>query len=280
MKNIDQIEFFEYLKNNHKLLYEEYQDVNYEGELDGFCDYCKKDVFLKITSKKHVVGIFNEVSQFPIFYTMELKCPKCLRILIKQIVKIKIEEIYNSKNELMESNINIDDEEYDDEEFTRKYKYLIFEIFSIPTSEISDSLENIPDEYSTLKHTISEALFAMNHKKNISATIMFRRGIQIIAKEILGAEGKTLYNQLEWLKSNENKLRVDLSEIFHEHSKLIKDIGNQGAHPETDIELQNFTNEDVNSLHDLFLIIIYEIFVKPEKLTQLKQELKNSRKLN
>ncbi|WP_313266799.1 DUF4145 domain-containing protein [Epilithonimonas vandammei] len=279
MKNINAIDFLQYLKNNHNLLYNDYKDYEYSGEFDGTCDYCKKDVFFKIISKRYVNGIFDDSYEFPIFHTLQLKCPKCLRIIIKQTVKIKLEEIYNSKDELMESTINFDDEEYENEEFSRKYEYLIFEILSIPTSEIEESLENIPQKYISLRDSVSEAIFAMNHNKNISATIMFRRAIQIIAKEILGAQGKSLYGQLEWLKINENKLKIDLSEIFHEHTKLIKDIGNQGAHPEEDIELQNFSSNDVNSLHDLFLIIIFEIFVKPEKLKQIKEELRNSRKI-
>ena len=237
MKNIDEFEFLEYLNNNHKLLYSDYKDYQFSGEFDGDCDYCKKDVFFKLISSSYSFGVFRQDSDYPTFYTLQLKCPKCLRVVIKQLVKIKVEEIYNSKGVLMETNINVDDEKYDDEEFNYKNKFFIFELLSIPTTEISETLENIPSHYSSLRETIAEAKFAMNHHKNISATILFRRGLQIIVKDILGAQGKTLYNQLEWLKTNQNILNVDLSEVFHDHSKLVKDIGNQGAHPDIDFEL-------------------------------------------
>lgn len=127
---------------------------------------------------------------------------------------------------------------------------------------------------------VDEALFCMQHNKNISAVIMFRRALQIIVKDILGGKGKTIYNQLTWIKENENNLKINLSEMFHDNSNLIKNIGNQGAHPDIDEDLHTFTGNDVAQLHDLYLIIVTEIFIKPEKLFKLKEELKINRKLS
>src|SRR5690606_7553382 len=118
--------------------------------------------------------------------------------------------------------------------------------------------------YTTLKQSVSEAMFAMAHGKFISSSIMFRRALQIIAKDILGAKGNTLHKQLEWLTTNENLLKIDLTDLFHDNSKLIKNVGNQGAHPDQDITLQDFSQNDLNNLHDLFLVIINEIFIKPK----------------
>ncbi len=101
----------------------------------------------------------------------------------------------------------------------------------------------------------------------------------MIAKNVLGAKGKTLFNQLEWLKENANLLNIDLTELFHDNSQLIKDVGNQAAHPDDDITLQEFTKDDVNKLYDLFLIIVNEIFIKPEKIKKIQEELKEKRKL-
>lgn len=82
-----------------------------------------------------------------------------------------------------------------------------------------------------------------------------------------------MHSQLEWLKENKNLLGIDLTELFHDNGKLIKDIGNQGAHLDEDITLQNFSEIDVNSLHDLFLVIVNEIFIKPKKLKAIQQDL-------
>ena len=113
----------------------------------------------------------------------------------------------------------------------------------------------------------------------MAATIMFRRAIQILAKDILGAKGGTLFKQLEWLKDNENSLKINLTEIFHDNSKLIRQVGNQGAHPDNDEDLQEFTEKDANSVHDIFLLLINEIFVLPEKIKAMKRELTERRKL-
>ena len=70
-----------------------------------------------------------------------------------------------------------------------------------------------------------------------------------------------------------------LSELFHDNSKLIRQVGNQSAHPEEDEDLNEFTEKDANILHDLFLVLINEVFVIPEKMKAMKKELAERRKL-
>jgi hypothetical protein len=152
----------------------------------------------------------------------------------------------------------------------------LYKLYSLPTKDERFISKDIPDKFESLKLTLAEAMFSLNHDKYISATIMFRRALQIITTEILGAQGKSLHQQLDWLKTNENLLKIDLSIIFHENSKLIRNVGNQGAHPEDDPALYKFNKEDVESLHDLFLIIINEIFIKPNKLKSIQEKTGNS----
>ena len=92
-------------------------------------------------------------------------------------------------------------------------------------------------------------------------------------------QGRDLFYQLEWLKSNPNKLEINLTNMFHDNSELIRKVGNQGAHTDNDPILQNFTEDDANGLHDLFLIIVNETFVLPERLKALQAELKTRRKI-
>ena len=72
---------------------------------------------------------------------------------------------------------------------------------------------------------------------------------------------------------------IDLVDVFHDNAKIIKDSGNQGAHPDDDITLHVFTKEDAEGLHDLFISIVHEVFVKPAKIKSLQEELKKNRKL-
>jgi hypothetical protein len=197
--------------------------------------------------------------------TYFLECPGCKRKAFYKTARIGIERTTGEK-----------DANGDDETRLLIQHYILF---ILPTREGSYINKDIPSEYVTLKNTVAEANFCLSHSKYLSATILFRRAIQIIAKDILGATGKTLHSQLEWLKNNKNKLDIDLSEVFHDNSKIIKDIGNQGAHPDDDVSLHDFKQEDADGLHDLFLSIIHELFVKPLKMKAMQDELIKNRKL-
>ncbi len=109
---------------------------------------------------------------------------------------------------------------------------------------------------------------------------MFRRGLQILAKQVLGAKGKTLFEQLKWLQENENELKINLTELFHDNSKLIREVGNQSAHPEDDVDLHEFTEADANAVHDLFILLINDLFVIPEKMKAMKNELAKESPIN
>ncbi|RZL45075.1 MAG: DUF4145 domain-containing protein [Pedobacter sp.] len=279
MKTLKLLELKKYLDLNYSKLYDDFQNFAFPDSIDGVCDACNKDVFFKVKSKTH-----SNYAQYTYdednhdFYTLWVTCPRCNRDSFIQYIKLQIERVVNNKAEVMPIDFDVDTAD-DEEEFSTKSQFLIYELMRIPTQENTHSLAYIPETHESLKLTVSEALFCMEREKQISAVIMFRRALQIIAKEILGAKGKTLYSQLEWLKTNENNLKIDLNEIFHENTTIIKDVGNQGAHPEEDDDLKHFTKRDVQMLHDLFLIIVTEIFIKPEKIRKIKEELKQNRKL-
>jgi len=168
-------------------------------------------------------------------------------------------------------------DEDDEDIFEDCYEH--YKLYRLPVSDENFINQDIPGEYVSLKDTTADAAFCLTHSKYIAAAILFRRAIQILAKDILGGVGRNLFEQLQWLKTNKNNLNVDLSEVFHDNAKIIKDIGNQGAHPDEDITLHNFSKEDAEGLHDLFITIIHEVFVKPAKLKTLQEDLMKSRKL-
>lgn len=282
MKMLNLNELKKYLDSNYRKHYEGFENIKFPDEIDGFCNFCNKDVYFKIQTKAHSNnsrGYFPDLDLVD-FYSLFVSCPRCQKKSFIHYLKLEIVYYFDPFGEQMDIDFNIDDEDLESEEnFSTKSKYFLYELLNIPTQEINYSLEDIPPKYPSLIESTSEAMFCMNHKKNIAAVVMFRRALQIIVKEILGGEGKTLYAQLNWLKANSNNLGIDLNEMFHDNSQLIKDVGNQGAHPDSDEELITFSESDVLKLHDLFLVIVTEIFIKPEKIRKITEELKANRKL-
>ncbi len=251
-------EFESYIKSNFELMYEE--SKNFESDrVSSKCDSCGRDIYLKANSY-YQAPKYGILASMPDFETVYVECPNCGRRSFIQTVVFK-EQI----------DIEI--------QGPPQYYYKHYLLYRIPDREIKYETSSIPKKYTTLISSINEALFCMDRSKFVSASLVFRRALQMIAKNVLGAKGKTLFNQLEWLKENANLLNIDLTELFHDNSQLIKDVGNQAAHPDDDITLQEFTKDDVNKLYDLFLIIVNEIFIKPEKIKKIQEELKEKRKL-
>lgn len=276
MDIINKKEFIAYIQSNYEKIYEmegEWQE--FQQEYDGFCDSCQRDVFLRIRSRRYQHYGYNSEG-IPTFLIYLIECPRCNGKRFNQPVLLEVKTTTNKTGQIVDLE---NEEDFDEEDYSTKTHYELYQLYSIPTKEESFVNKDIPDIYSTLKKSVSEAMFGMTHGKYISSAIMFRRALQIIAKDILGAKGKTLYNQLEWLITNENALKVDLTNLFHDNSKLIKDVGNQGAHLDQDITLQDFTQNDVNNLHDLFLVIVNEIFIKPTKLKAIQEDLIKNRKI-
>lgn len=260
MKLIDKNEFEEYIKNNYECILES-NETSLSQELSGTCDSCKRDVFLKVYSKTYEQPYYSD-DGLPRFVNIYLECPSCRRKSFIQTVQfVEQKAIKEGASTHYE------------------YTYRLYKLYRLPVSGENNINEDIPKQYSSLIKTSNEADYCLSNSKFIASSILFRRAIQILAKDVLGAKGKTLFKQLEWLQSNENLLKIDLTEVFHDNAEIIKDVGNQGAHPDDDITLHDFTKDDAYGLHDLFLSIIHEIFVKPAKMKALQDELKKNRKL-
>lgn len=260
MKLLNIQEFEQYIKTHHECVYES-NDSLINNQLPGICDHCNKDVFLQVQSESYY-SPYPSSNELPKFVAIYIECPACRR---RSFIKtIQFQEQISHKLETSTK-------------FT--YVYRLYKLYRLPISEENKVNKDIPQSYTALHKTLNEAHYCLNSSQYIASAILFRRAIQILAKDVLGAEGKTLFNQLEWLKVNRNLLGIDLTDVFHDNSRIIKDVGNQGAHPDNDPELHDFSKEDANGLHDLFISIVYEVFVKPERLKSLQEELKKQRKL-
>jgi hypothetical protein len=255
MELLNEKEFEKYIKENFKVILSN-DSSRVSSEQAGKCDFCQKDAYLKIGSRWHDSPYRS--GNLPSFVTFFIQCPSCGRQSFLICVVLA----------RLESNDN-----------GSKYVYDHYKIYNLPTQESQFETKDIPEEHNLLKKTVLEAKYTLQNGQFMSATIMFRRALQILAKNILGAKGGSLYKQLEWLKNNENDLKVNLTEIFHDNSKLIRQVGNQGAHPDDDEELQEFSEKDADAVHDLFLILVNEVFVLPAKIKSMKEELSQRRKL-
>lgn len=253
MKVQDKEEFEKYIRENYKLIVTNDSSAISE-DYAGFCDTCDKDVFLRIGSrwKSHIFGVNN----YPFFVTLFIQCPKCKK-------QSFIESVVLAKSNNGGST----------------YQYEHYRLLQVPTQDTTFETQDIPEQYTLLKKTVTEAKYNLLNSQYMSAAMMYRRALQILAKQILGAKGRTLFDQLKWLQENENNLKINLTELFHDNSKLIREVGNQSAHPEEDEDLHEFNDEDANALHDLFLLLVNDVFVLPEKIKAMKVELANRRKL-
>ncbi len=260
MELINKTEFENYIKQNFECIWESPSD-SINQEVPGKCDSCSRDVFLKVNSYSFDRPYYSD-DGLPRFVNIYIECPSCRRKSFIQTVQFVEQKAIKENSS------------------TRfEYTYRLYKLYRLPVSNEDYINENIPKKYPSLIKTSSEADYCLSNGKYVASAILFRRAIQILAKDVLGGKGSTLYKQLEWLKTNENLLKIDLSEVFHDNAKILKDIGNQGAHPDDDISLHDFTKEDALGLHDLFISIIHEIFVKPAKMKALQDDLKKSRKL-
>jgi hypothetical protein len=264
MKLLDEVEFRKYVEENFECLYKDEENSSISQQVPDTCDSCSRDVFLRVYSETFSETNYNAQTGLPKFVNIFIECPTCRRrsfiFAVQFVDQIRIHQPIGGVR--------------------FEYKHSLYKLYRLPIVSESYINEDIPATFTSLRKTATEANSCLKNSKFLAAAILFRRAIQIVAKNVLGAKGKTLFNQLEWLKTNKNSLNIDLTEVFHENAKIIKDIGNQGAHPDDDITLHEFTKEDANGLHDLFISIIHEIFVKPEKMKALQEELKKNRKLS
>ncbi len=123
------------------------------------------------------------------------------------------------------------------DELEQVFQY--FKLFRLPSVEESFANKDIPDEHNSLKDTVSEASFCLSFKKCSGS-------YSVQTCNTNSCKGYTWCNWQDTsssIRMAQNKLSIDLAEIFHDNAKIIKDIGNQEAHPDDDVTLHNFTKE-------------------------------------
>lgn len=152
-----------------------------------------------------------------------------------------------------------------------------YRVTSIP-SEGVEEIEELPDDPPSLRTAYRQAVRAMDANAHIAAALMFRRAVQVITRDLLGAKQGPLASELREVVGREyNGARI--RESFSEVGYILKEAGNQAAHPEKDPDLLDFTAEDTQDLQSIFMELVSELFIVPAAMQKAKVEFLARRKI-
>jgi hypothetical protein len=246
---LSQEEFEDYIADNYPDVTENMKST---GRIIDYCPYCKANMGMNVFRRKFVTKTKHhpakgaiEEPDFNSPFMIVFSCPDCQAQ--RRWIAYEIEG--------------------------RLYK-----IMSIPSDNIAE-IDELPAEPTSLRKAYNEAIRAYNANCPMAAAAMIRRALQVITREILGAPPSQLGNELRWLQGKKNRLDIILSSDFHDNAYIIKEIGNQAAHPDQDPDLLSFTDDDAINLNALFIDIATELFIIPQVSKKAKDEMMIRRKL-
>ena len=107
---------------------------------------------------------------------------------------------------------------------------------------------------------------------------MFRRAVHVITRDLLGAKPGNLANELhEVIGKTYNGVTITAN--FAEVGYIVKEAGNQGAHPDRDPDLLDFTSQDAQDLQTIFMELVSELFIVPAATKKAKDDFLARRKI-
>jgi Domain of unknown function (DUF4145) len=112
----------------------------------------------------------------------------------------------------------------------------------------------------------------------IAAAAMFRRALQVITRDILSAKPGNLGNELNDVVGKSYN-GVTITANFASVGYIVKEAGNQGAHPDKDPDLLDFTAEDAEDLQRIFMELVSDLFIAPEATKKAKADFLARRKI-
>ena len=152
-----------------------------------------------------------------------------------------------------------------------------YRVASLPSEGIED-IEEIPPEPPALRIAYKQAIRAMDANAHIAAAAMFRRALQVITRNILGATPGNLANELSEVVGTEFN-GTKITNDFADNGYIIKEAGNQGAHPDGDPDLLDFTQQDAEDLQQVFMELVSDLFIVPAATKKSKEEFLKRRKI-
>jgi hypothetical protein len=155
---------------------------------------------------------------------------------------------------------------------TRQYR-----VASLPAEGLEE-IGELPKDPPDLRIAYREAIRAMDANANIAAGAMFRRALQVITRQLLGAKHGNLANELREVVGKRYGNGV-VGSNFAEVGYIVKEAGNQASHPDADPDLLQFTAEDARDLQKIFMEIVSDLFVIPAAAEKAKKEFLDRRKI-
>jgi len=152
-----------------------------------------------------------------------------------------------------------------------------YKVASLPNDGIED-IEELPADPVSLRLAYKQAIRAMDANANIAAAAMFRRALQVITRQLLGATPGNLGNELRQVVGKPFNGGV-VTNNFANVGYIVKEAGNQGAHPDGDPDLLDFTAEDAMDLQSIFMDVVSELFVIPAAKQKAKDDFLSRRKI-
>jgi hypothetical protein len=73
---------------------------------------------------------------------------------------------------------------------------------------------------------------------------------------------------------------VTITANFATNGYIVKEAGNQGAHPDKDPDLLDFSPQDAEDLQRVFLELVSELFIVPEAARKAKADFLARRKIS
>jgi hypothetical protein len=162
---------------------------------------------------------------------------------------------------------------FDKNKRIRKY----FRVTSLPAEGIEE-INELPAEPAALRIAYRQAIRAIDANAHIAAAAMFRRALQIITRNLLGAKPGNLAHELNQVVGKTFNGGT-ITENFANVAYIVKEAGNQGAHPDRDPDLLDFTPQDAEDLQRIFMELVSELFVIPEATRRAKADFLARRKI-
>ncbi|HUC01361.1 MAG TPA: DUF4145 domain-containing protein [Candidatus Paceibacterota bacterium] len=259
---ITETDYSNYIIENFPDVTDQFSDRDH---ISGLCTNCGREVAFDITS--YGVSYVNLPPVFPEEppqkmaagnrpRTIMFRCPikGCGHLKLWVVVELELLKEGSKKSE--------------------RHTYLLN---SIPNE--NEEIEGVPNDPPQLKAAYKEAIRCLNANAPMAAAAMFRRALQVITRDILGAKPGKLANELKELKGSTNPLGIALTNDFSQNAYILKEAGNQGAHPDDDLDLLSFDPEDAEYLHQLFAEVVAEIFVAPAAAKKAREGFLKKRKI-
>lgn len=231
-----------------------------ESHWDLLCTSCKVTRGFQVTQRINA-GVTTEYGTFQIDHlapvTYVFRCPVCKNF--KQWIIFVI-----NRAEMVGGNTT--------------YKDHFYKVTSIPNEGLED-IEEMPQDPPSLRIAYRQAIRAMDANANLAAAAMFRRALQIITRDLLGATPGNLANELREVVGRSHSGGT-ITSTFSDVGYIIKEAGNQGAHPDKDPDLIGFTPNDAEDLQRIFMEMVSELFVIPAASRKAKEDFLARRKIS